>query len=1008
MLTPGPTETWDGDAFIKVEGNKITMIDEEGAYKGVTGKGERILGPDQELRIGGLEALIDREVSEQEFKAGTTILNRPRASSSTAGPTSYRAATFAKPFKAPTQTHAPRPVAGYIPGRTASGGSTPAPEGIPLSFKPETPISRPIPAKSFYGPSSTIKKTEPKEKIVIGEKSRKERLEWGGALFNPNADGAVVMPRPPDKLMAAVRKKNPDIEVVDVVIDPIIGSLLRKHQKEGVQFMYSCVMGYTAAEAEGCILADDMGLGKTLQSIALIHTLLYQSPFYRQKSVIEKVLVVCPVTLVQNWRKEFRKWTSSKTDKRINVMVADGTNYQISNFVSNKNMQVLIIGYERLRKEIRHLAACQPKIGLVICDEGQRLKSKDNKTTKMFDLLSTNRRIILSGTPIQNELSEYWSMVDFTCPGLLGSYKAFNKNYEKPITAGRAIGANPKVVELGLERSEELTKLSKEFVLRRDTGVMENFLPPKHEYVLFIAPSLLQLSVLARLLNPSIVGGLLRGFGAQSLAMIDMMRKISNSPMLLRKKDDDGIAADAIGTALSEAKSAIPLDVNINDVNTSGKMLFLDKMLHSIYQDTTEKVVVVSNWTSTLSLIQDMCKIKKYPFLRLDGSTPQKQRQDLVDSFNRDTKRHDSFVFLLSAKAGGVGLNLIGASRLFLFDSDWNPSTDLQAMARIHRDGQKRPVSIYRLLTTNAIDEKIYQRQITKMGLSDQMMDHGDTVRESKDSFSQDELKDIFTLNLKTDGCGTHDLLSCDCNNINKAIETGSEETSTVAGDEDNGEEETTGFVNAADYDPKPTAKMVRKAAQEQQQKLQALKKWNHYDAYDHNSFTNVKDTLLYNMLYGVWDINEDALPGSALIDGDDLGDKRDLKRKKRKVTRSKNGIDGDDENENDVPDKILDSASEDEEGNEVGNKSAGPGSGSDESEDDSIIVPTKRKSTMKDKSKKNTRSARDPSQEYDDILGSNKVKRHNLKEIAEKGDTGRVMYIFEKISKAKLGEIKA
>ncbi|WWD09298.1 hypothetical protein V865_007421 [Kwoniella europaea PYCC6329] len=952
VVTPGKyaeffAVQWRKPQQKKVEGNKITMIDEDGNYKGVTGKGERDVCADQELRIGGFDVLVDREVSEQEFKAGTTILNRPKASS-ILGPTAYRATTFAKPFKAPTQTHAAKPVAGYIPGRTASGGLTAAPPGIPLSQKPEMPISKPIAAKSFYGPSVIKPKGN---RIVLGERSSKERMEWGGALFNPNAEGAVVMPRPPEKLVKILRQKNPDLDVVDVVVDPILGSLLRKHQKEGVQFMYSCVMGYTAAEAEGCILADDMGLGKTLQSIALIHTLLYQSPFDNQSQTIQKVLIVCPVTLVENWRKEFKKWTSAKTDKRINVLVADGTNYRVSSFINNKNMQVLIIGYERLRKEIKELASCQPPIGLIVCDEGQRLKSKDNKTKKMFDALSCQRRIILSGTPIQNDLAEYWAMVDFTCPGMLGRYNAFNKQYEKPIMAGRAVGASPKVVELGEERASELHKLSKEFVLRRTADVMENFLPPK------------------------------RGAGTQSLALIDMMRKISNSPMLLRKKDNEGSMSDDIGSALSEAKSAIPLDINVNDVTTSGKMLVLDKMLHSIHQETTEKVVVVSNWTATLNLIQDMCKIRKYPYLRLDGSTPQKQRQELVDSFNRDVRREDSFVFLLSAKAGGVGLNLIGGSRLFLFDSDWNPSTDLQAMARIHRDGQKRPVYIYRLLTTNAIDEKIYQRQITKMGLSDQMMEQGEAGKESKDSFSHAELRDIFTMHLKTDGCQTHDLLGCDCTVSGKIAETTSEETSTVAEDDD-GEEEKARFVNAAQYDPKPSAKLLRKTAAEQQQKLRALKKWTHYDTYDHHSFRNIIDVTLYNMLYESRDSDESALLNAASAEE---GDSKKTNRKKRRI------VDSDEDNDEETPDKVLDSASEEEEEEEGGDVSDSEGSTS---------VPSKRK---KSDNKNRPRLKKDSSEEYEDPLGMGRKKKHDLKKIAENGGTGRVMFVFEKVSKAKM-----
>nr|XP_018267086.1 uncharacterized protein I303_01069 [Kwoniella dejecticola CBS 10117]OBR89244.1 hypothetical protein I303_01069 [Kwoniella dejecticola CBS 10117] len=1030
------SQTWDADAFIKLEGQKITMVDEEGNYKGTTGTGGRELGADQEWKIGGLDVLIDREIDLTEYKAGTTILNKPKAAGSL-GPTAYRATTFAKPFKAPTQTHAPKPVAGYIPGRTTSGGLTAAPAGIPLSHKSEitTPVSKPIPAKSFYNPPPSKSKIKG-SKIVLGEKSSKERLEWGGALYNPHAEGAVVMPRPPENLVKMWKKKDPDLDLVDVVVDPILGSLLRDHQKEGVKFLYRCVMGYTAAEAEGCILADDMGLGKTLQTIALINTLLFQSPFYNRSSTVQKVLVVCPVTLVENWKKEFKKWysdhrTSAKsTSKAIRVLAVDGADKRVEAFVATDYTQVLIIGYER------KLKACVPPIGLIVCDEGQRLKSKDNKTTKALMELSTERRIILSGTPIQNDLAEYWAMVNFTCPNLLGRYQAFNKHYEKPIMAGRAVGASKKIVEEGEEKAAELNKLSREFVLRRTADVMENFLPPKHEYVLFVAPSMLQLSVFTKLLNPSITAGFMGGRGQQSLGLIDMMRKISNSPMLLRKKDDDGPAMDGLATAYSEAKSAIPLDVNVNDVTTSGKMQLLDRMLHSIFQETKEKVVVVSNWTSTLNLIQDMLKIRKYPYIRLDGSTPQKQRQDLVDSFNRDYRREDSFVFLLSAKAGGVGLNLIGGSRLFLFDSDWNPSTDLQAMARIHRDGQKKPVYIYRLLTTNAIDEKVYQRQITKMGLSDQMMEQGETPKESKDSFSHAELRDIFTLNLKTDGCQTHDLLGCDCNTSHKGADMSSEESSTIVDDEDDGEDEEAkkGFVNAAQYDPKPTAKMLQKAAAEQQQKLRALRKWSHFDSFDHHSFRNVGDSLLYNLLYSAWDSDESSMieaasqveemsPKKSMSktqssktnhnNGKSSGGSSGNSKKKRRIEDSESEDEGQEERDQ-MLDKVLDSADEDEDRDEEVQS---------ESEEFTLIVPAKRKSKasngnddnngkVKGKGKSASRNGNgddgngtsSDEKEYDDPLGMNRKKKHDLMRIAESGGAGRVMYVFEKISKAKMG----
>ncbi|ADV21130.1 DNA repair protein, putative [Cryptococcus gattii WM276] len=871
-------KTWDGDANIKVEDNRIVMLDEDGNQMATTNVGDKVIKPEAEFKIGGYEVMVDHALQQDQFKASTSILNRPKVIP-TIKSSGYRPASFTKAFRPPIQKEK----------FTSTKLSTI--EAVedehrqsPISSLPKRSIPTPAAAQRAVAASSFYTKQSSKpysERIVLGEKSNKERLEWGGALFNPHAEGAVVMPRPAEKLA-----KLKGTTIVDVVIDPILGNLLREHQKEGVKFMYSCVMGMTGAEGEGCILADEMGLGKTLQTIALIYTMLKQSPFANQTSIIGKAIIVCPVTLVNNWRKEFKKWV----DRRVNVLVAD----------------------------------------------------------------------VLSGTPVQNDLGEYWAMVDFACPGVLGKYSAFAKHYEKPILKSRTPNCSTKDVELGRERANDLAKLSKEFVLRRTAAVLEHYLPPKYEYVIFVAPSLLQLRVLSNLLDPSIVGSFIRGHGAQSLALIDLMRKISNSPMLLKRKDDElARADDDLGSATSAAISAIPGDTNINDVTTSGKMLLLDKMLHSIYQSTEEKVVVVSNWTSTLDLIQGLCKLKRYNYLRLDGSTPPKQRQELVDRFNKDKERQGSFVFLLSAKAGGVGLNLIGGSRLILFDSDWNPSTDLQAMARIHRDGQKRPVYIYRLLTTNAIDEKIYQRQITKTGLSDQMMDHKHSEKQTgKDSFSAAELRDIFTLNVRTDGCQTHDLLGCQCTETPagklRDIAEGEQRSEHLpdnsSGESDSDPNDYPTFVSANKYDPEPTPKMRRKAIKEQKNKLAALKHWAHFDPFELASFRGIQDSLLYNVLFDSWET--DGVPLSENV-------------------RAYGSLDfeGPYEQDEDDPDS-----------------------------DNEALVPKKRKLGMVQ-----TTAALKKTRTTDEEDTRFNQRRRNLKSIAESGGTGRVTFVFEKISKSTI-----
>ncbi|EIW72633.1 hypothetical protein TREMEDRAFT_36825 [Tremella mesenterica DSM 1558] len=927
-------KTWDGDAFLKVTGNRVQMVDDKGD---VMASGS-FKGPPMvqgcELRVGQYETEVDRSISAEEFKAETSILNKRLLTPSSI---IRNPATMTSHFKAPLQFKVPRPKTEYLPARTNSGIDSPLAVAGPSrshTAVPSTtvPVGKTVSAASFYASKPKV------EKIVIGEKSNKERLAWGGALHDPGAPGAVVMPRPPDLW---VKLNHSRTEIIDVVLDPLLTSIMRPHQHEGVkasrrytgrylanrQFMYKCVMGMSGAEAEGCILADEMGLGKTLQTIGLIYTMLKQSPFANQGHIAQKILIVCPVTLVSNWRKEFKKWLQNK----VGVVAADGSDWQISNF---------------LRKVIKQLASCQPPIELIVCDEGHRLKSKDNKTTKMFEALRTSRRIILSGTPVQNDLGEYWAMVNFTCPGILGTYPSFNKRYEKKILRSRMPGASKAEVENGMEQAAELSKLSEKFVLRRTADVLSNYLPPRHDYVIFVAPATLQLEVFSRLLNPSLLGNFLRaGSGMMSLALIDSLRKVSNSPSLLRKKDEESIPLDEIGTGREEALKIIPKDTSVVDLDSSGKLIVLVRLLQSLRGASGEKVVVVSNWTSTLDFIEGMCKVKSYSFLRLDGKTPTKTRQTLVEQFNRGSQL-DSFVFLLSAKAGGVGLNLIGASRLVLFDSDWNPSTDRQAMGRIHRDGQKKPVYIYRFLTACTIDEKIYQRQITKDGLSDQMLDGGQATGQTKDSFTLAELRDIFTLNTLTDGCQTHDLLGCDCADKTAPADLAADSLPTpdsLSDDEDELESRPK-FVSAAQYDPAPTPKMIKKAAEEKKEKLAALKKWTHIDAYDKQSFRDIADTVLYNMLWEDWD-NDDAGPSSS-------------------------------------PSALPSHTSNKKARLEGGRIKRSEGSDSEES--------------TGGKTRKNKSGVKID-------IGTEVERRHDLRKLADNGQGGRVLYVFEKVKKSKM-----
>ncbi|KAI0335474.1 hypothetical protein GY45DRAFT_1316794 [Cubamyces sp. BRFM 1775] len=801
-------KTWDGDGFVMHEGEKLTLLSDTGLVLGTKKWDGLPLYTSYRTFIGNREIELDNEISRAELP---TIVGK--AAELPIDPEFSEASS--------SQSRSSFLVEARRTSQEGTGSSSPS-VNSPASAK------KFIPPSSFYGAAP-----KPKPK---------------GPLHNPDAPGAVVMKAPSKEHQAKYNKKS--LPVVPVVVDPVLSRHLRPHQKEGVQFMYECVMGLRKHEGQGCILADEMGMGKTLQTIALVWTLLKQNPYAGAGPVVGKVLIVCPVSLINNWKNEFHKWLGKD---RVGVFVGDKDKSTIKQFLNSKIHQVLVIGYERLRSVINDLAYCNPPIGLIICDEGHRLKSANNKTSTMFEALRTPRRVILSGTPIQNELSEFHAMADFCNPGLLDDYSTFKRVYETPILKSRAPGCTAKETELGEARSAQLTAIAKSFVLRREATMLKKYLPPKHEYVVFVTPTKLQLSIFEKILSHDKLDSLVRNSTAESLALINMLTKISNSPILLKATADQArLKAQKSGdtvksNAIDEALKLLPERAQVEDVSLSGKLSALATLLRALHKHTEEKCIIVSHYTSTLNIIEAYCKKKSYTYHRLDGNTPAPKRQEYVNDFNRSSQAK-RFLFLLSSKAGGVGLNLIGASRLCLIDSDWNPSHDLQSMARIHRDGQKRPVYIYRFLTTGSIDEKIYQRQVTKLGLSDSLMGSGSS--ESKlDSFTRKDLLDIFTIHPHT-ACNTHDLLDCPCEASTPEpgrVTIDELKEATSSSDED--EDPIQGFMAASQVKPKDVNKVDKAYIKQKKAQLAALGEWTHINCLRGGAADRVEDDILTHLI---------------------------------------------------------------------------------------------------------------------------------------------------------------
>ncbi|RCK63423.1 DNA repair and recombination protein RAD54 [Candida viswanathii] len=565
-----------------------------------------------------------------------------------------------------------------------------------------------------------------------------------------------IVTNPEEKLA-----KYPD---VPVVIDPKLAKILRPHQVAGVKFLYRCTAGLIDAKAKGCIMADEMGLGKTLQCLTLMWTLLRQSP--RGKRTIEKCIIVCPSSLVRNWANEIVKWlgegalTPLAVDGKSTKNSELGTALQQWSSAQGRNIvrPVLIISYETLRRNVDKLAGTE--VGLILADEGHRLKNGESLTFTALNSIRCNRRVILSGTPIQNDLSEYFALLNFANPGYLGTRNEFKKNFENAILRGRDADATEKEREKGDQKLSELSQLVSKFIIRRTNDILSKYLPVKYEYVLFTGLSPLQKDLYSHFINSPEIRKMFKGVGSQPLKVIGLLKKLCSHPDLLDLPDDiegcDDLIPDDYESSISHNGKGCGGYRN-REVQTwySVKFMILERFLQKIKRETNDKIVLISNYTQTLDLIEKMCRHKMYGVLRLDGTLSINKRQKLVDKFN--DPEGSEFIFLLSSKAGGCGINLIGANRLVLIDPDWNPALDQQALARVWRDGQKKDCFIYRFISTGTIEEKIFQRQSMKLQLSSCVVDEKEDVDRL---FSSDNLRKLFEFNPDTQ-CDTHDTYNC-------------------------------------------------------------------------------------------------------------------------------------------------------------------------------------------------------------------------------------------------------
>ena len=385
----------------------------------------------------------------------------------------------------------------------------------------------------------------------------------------------------------------------------------------------------------------------TIACIAALHR--------RQRE--KQFVVVCPSSLVKNWEAEFDKWLGRASQpKRVVISKGgEGGIQQIKAYTSsmkqrqlkNHTGQVLIVSYDLFRRNADQFVFSEyVSVGMHVVDEGHRLKSTTgSQTLTALESLSADFRLCITATPIQNNLKEFYALAQFCCPGILGDSASFGKDFERPIAAANQKDATREQLVHGLAKSKELEALSKTFMLRRlQKDVLKSVLPPRTEALLFCRPSPLQCQLYCEITKSYRMGGNM----AEALTALTSLRKICTHPFL--HQHNDHMDSDPVAS-----------------LSLSGKLVVLDALLQQIRKRCPEdKVVIVSNFTSTLTVIESLVlQPQKLAFSRLDGTTDPQNRQALVDTFNRSSPVNN-FCFLLSSKAGGVGLNLVGANKLIM------------------------------------------------------------------------------------------------------------------------------------------------------------------------------------------------------------------------------------------------------------------------------------------------------------------------------------------------------
>ncbi|MCJ1431087.1 hypothetical protein MMC27_000437 [Xylographa pallens] len=510
------------------------------------------------------------------------------------------------------------------------------------------------------------------------------------------------------------------------------------YQKTGVRWLWELY-----SQQVGGIIGDEMGLGKTIQAIAFLAGLHYS------KKITKPIIVVAPATVMKQWVNEFHTWWPPF---RVSILHTSGSGMidvgresqkeeelsaQMFNASRRKPMSksqkaakrivdrvvqeghVLVTTYSGLQTYAELLIPIDWEY--TVLDEGHKIRNPNTAITIYCKELRTANRIILSGTPMQNNLVELWSLFDFVFPMRLGTLVNFRQQFEIPIRQGGYANASNLQVQTASKCAEMLKDTISPYLLQRIKVDVAADLPKKTEQVLFCKLTRPQREAYENFLASDDMGSILNG-KRQVLYGVDMLRKICNHPDLQEHR------------VLS-----VKPGYNYGIAAKSGKMIIVKELL-DVWKKGGHKTLLFAQHRIMLDILEKYIRsMEGINYRRMDGNTPISGRQAMVDEFNTNP---EADVFLLTTKVGGLGINLTGADRVIIYDPDWNPSTDIQARERAWRLGQKREVQIYRLMVAGTIEEKIFHRQIFKQFLTNKIL----RDPKQRQTFHLKDLHDLFSL----------------------------------------------------------------------------------------------------------------------------------------------------------------------------------------------------------------------------------------------------------------------